>query len=286
MHLKHLIFLLPFILFAQKKNIAVLQFDAENVTTSEAKILTNRLNDELFNFGKFTVIERAQIEPVLKEQEFQQSGCVSSECAVEAGKLLGVDQIVTGSIGKIGSYYTVSARMIDVQTGEVLKSSTRDVSGSIDLVLLKTMGEIAYQLSNGYEKIPEITPKTTNRITTLKEYYDDGQLKKVWSLQDDNPYGAWGCHAIVDHGHSNLLYPDETRLHRDSSRIAQHHPMPPLPEDYTSSNLVAQAKNCVNNIVFFAIHKSRRHRQKPRASYLAVLRLVLGQPKRTNLLWR
>ena len=101
MHLKHLIFLLPFILFAQKKNIAVLQFDAENVSTSEAKILTNRLNDELFNFGKFTVIERAQIEPVLKEQGFQQSGCVSSECAVEAGKLLGVYQIVTGSIGKI-----------------------------------------------------------------------------------------------------------------------------------------------------------------------------------------
>ena len=147
MHLKQLIFLLPFILFAQKKNIAVLQFDAENVSTSEAKILTNRLNDELFNFGKFTVIERAQIEPVLKEQGFQQSGCVSSECAVEAGKLLGVDQIVTGSIGKIGSYYTVSARMIDVQTGEVLKNSTRDISGSIDLILRNTMKVIAGELS-------------------------------------------------------------------------------------------------------------------------------------------
>ena len=165
MHLKHLIFLLPFILFAQKKNIAVLQFDAENVSTSEAKILTNRLNDELFNFGKFTVIERAQIEPVLKEQGFQQSGCVSSECAVEAGKLLGVDQIVTGSIGKIGSYYTVSARMIDVQTGEVLKNSSRDISGSIDLILRNTMKVIAAELSGiRVKKVPQPKKETAKYV--------------------------------------------------------------------------------------------------------------------------
>ena len=183
MHLKHLIFLLPFILFAQKKNIAVLQFDAENVSTSEAKILTNRLNDELFNFGKFTVIERAQIEPVLKEQEFQQSGCVSSECAVEAGKLLGVDQIVTGSIGKIGSYYTVSARMIDVQTGEVLKNSSRDISGSIDLILRNTMKVLAAELSGIRVKKapqpkkepapqPQITPKPQ-----IREYWNEPKVK-------------------------------------------------------------------------------------------------------------
>ena len=172
MHLKHLIFLLPFILFAQKKNIAVLQFDAENVSTSEAKILTNRLNDELFNFGKFTVIERAQIEPVLKEQGFQQSGCVSSECAVEAGKLLGVDQIVTGSIGKIGSYYTVSARMIDVQTGEVLKNSKRDISGSIDLILRNTMKVIAGELSGiRVEKVPQPKKVTVSQLQFTPKFW-------------------------------------------------------------------------------------------------------------------
>ena len=184
MHLKHLIFLLPFILFAQKKNIAVLQFDAENVSTSEAKILTNRLNDELFNFGKFTVIERAQIEPVLKEQGFQQSGCVSSECAVEAGKLLGVDQIVTGSIGKIGSYYTVSARMIDVQTGEVLKNSKRDISGSIDLILRNTMKVLAAELSDirVIKKVqqPKKEPVTQPQITPkpqMREHWNEPKIE-------------------------------------------------------------------------------------------------------------
>ena len=70
---------------------------------------------------------------MLKEQGFQQSGCVSSECAVEAGKLLGVDQIVTGSIGKIGSYYTVSANdygkpvsagiyLYQIQAGEYMRT--------------------------------------------------------------------------------------------------------------------------------------------------------------------
>ena len=190
MHLKHLIFLLPFILFAQKKNIAVLQFDAENVSTSEAKILTNRLNDELFNFGKFTVIERAQIEPVLKEQGFQQSGCVSSECAVEAGKLLGVDQIVTGSIGKIGSYYTVSERMIDVQTGEVLKNSSRDISGSIDVILRNTMKILAAELSDiRVKKAPQpkketaiYVPSTPKPQITPRDYKNEPKIQGGWKF--------------------------------------------------------------------------------------------------------
>ena len=201
MHLKHLIFLLPFILFAQKKNIAVLQFDAENVSTSEAKILTNRLNDELFNFGKFTVIERAQIEPVLEEQGFQQSGCVSSECAVEAGKLLGVDQIVTGSIGKIGSYYTVSARMIDVQTGEVLKNSSRDISGSIDLILRNTMKVLAAELSGiRVKKAPQPKKETAKYVPPTpqpqRHNYDDGPWNEP-KIEGGWKYPAFCCGIML-----------------------------------------------------------------------------------------
>ena len=125
--LRRLIFLLPLFLFAQKSNVAILQFDAANITEAEVGILTDRLSTELVKLGSFTVVERAQMEEVLKEQGLQQSGCTTSECAVEVGALLGVDKMITGSIGRIGSLFTLSARIIDVETGEILKQVSLDI---------------------------------------------------------------------------------------------------------------------------------------------------------------
>ena len=145
--MRRLIFLLPLFLFAQKSNVAILQFDAANISEAEVGILTDRLSTELVKLGSFTVVERSQMEEVLKEQGLQQSGCTTSECAVEVGFLLGVDKMITGSIGRIGSLFTLSARIIDVETGEILRQVSLDVSGTIEKVLTQTMAEIASQLS-------------------------------------------------------------------------------------------------------------------------------------------
>ena len=153
--MRRLIFLLPLFLFAQKSNVAILQFDAANITEAEVGILTDRLSTELVKLGSFTVVERAQMEEVLKEQGLQQSGCTTSECAVEVGALLGVDKMITGSIGRIGSLFTLSARIIDVETGEILRQVSLDVSGTIEKVLTHTMAEVASQLSGFKLEIAE-----------------------------------------------------------------------------------------------------------------------------------
>ena len=44
------------------------------------------------------------MEDILKEQGFQQTGCTSDECVVEVGKIIGVQQMVGGSISKVGNY--------------------------------------------------------------------------------------------------------------------------------------------------------------------------------------
>ena len=107
--------------FAQDITIAVLEFEGDGVSQSETRTLTNRLRDEVFKTGVYIVLERGEMDEVLKEQGFQQTGCVTSECAVEVGNMLGVQQMIGGSIGKVGTVYTVSARIFDVQTGKILK---------------------------------------------------------------------------------------------------------------------------------------------------------------------
>ena len=81
-----------------KTTIAVLDFEGKGIPKSETSILTDRLRNEVFKTGVFVVLERGQMDDVLKEQGFQQTGCISSECAIAVGRLLGVQQMVAWPI--------------------------------------------------------------------------------------------------------------------------------------------------------------------------------------------
>jgi len=89
------LFVFSQILTAQPKNtIAVLSLDAHGISGSEADVLATRLRSLLVNLAKYDVVDRSRMEDILKEQGFQQTGCTSNECVVEAGKLLGVQKML------------------------------------------------------------------------------------------------------------------------------------------------------------------------------------------------
>lgn len=117
------------------KRIAVLELQGQGVSEAEAATLTDRLRSRLVSTNAFKVLEREQMDQILNEQGFQQSGCVSDECLVEIGRLVGVEQMVGGSIGKIGQTYTLDLRIIDVSTGQILKTVSQDYRGDADGLL-------------------------------------------------------------------------------------------------------------------------------------------------------
>jgi TolB-like protein len=126
-----------------KKAIAVLDLDPSGIAPTEVQFLTARLRTELFETGAFQVVEREKMNAILNEQGFQRTGCTTVECAVEIGQLLNVKNIVAGSIGKIEELYSISLRMIDVQTGAIVKTATRDYRGKLSEVLTEVIPEIA-----------------------------------------------------------------------------------------------------------------------------------------------
>ena len=73
---------------------------------------------------------------ILQEQGLQQAGCTSSECAAEVGALLGVQNMVSGSFGKLGNTYTVDAKMFSVETGATIRSSSKTHKGDVDGLLV------------------------------------------------------------------------------------------------------------------------------------------------------
>jgi curli biogenesis system outer membrane secretion channel CsgG len=112
----------------------------------------------------FNVVERGKMDQILKEQGFQQTGCTTTECAVEIGKMLNVQQMVTGAIGKIGAMYTIDISMIDVGSGRITQSLTRDYRGEIE-GLVGLLQPIANQLAGlkVAEPPPEQTPAGLRR---------------------------------------------------------------------------------------------------------------------------
>ncbi len=111
-------------------------------------MLTNRLATKMVALGTYVVIERGQMEQILREQDFQLTGCISDECAVEIGQLLGAQQMLAGSFGKLGTIFTIDMKIIDVGTGRILKSTSYDIEGSINRLLSEGLEEAVGRITN------------------------------------------------------------------------------------------------------------------------------------------
>jgi hypothetical protein len=96
------------------------------------------------------------MEEVLQEQGFQLTGCTSivaryllplyfEECAVEVGQLLGVQNMIGGSIGRVGETFTIDVRMISVQSGISLMTKQQTYAGEIDGLIIE-IEVLAYEL--------------------------------------------------------------------------------------------------------------------------------------------
>lgn len=145
---------------SKKINIAVIDLASRGgLSPSEVGSLTDRLRSMLVRTNAFNVVDRGAMEDILKEQGFQMSGCTSTDCAVEAGKILGVEQMVSGTIGRIGKLYTIDVVLIDVSTSQILKSLTRDYKGEVE-GLVGLMRSIADELAGKRKPVAPVAVTT------------------------------------------------------------------------------------------------------------------------------
>jgi len=130
--LRRILLILVFtqILFAQE-HVAILKFEGSGMSQVDAANITDRFSYELSKTNKFTLIERELLNQIIEEQKTQLSGCVADECAVEVGRLSGARMVIAGKVSKTFGLHSISARLIDVETGEivaqVLEADEQDV---------------------------------------------------------------------------------------------------------------------------------------------------------------
>ncbi len=128
--------------------------------------ISDLLTSQLIRDGKYQVIDRDKLQQILKEQNFSASARVDPTAAAKIGRLLGVDAVVIGDVTQFGkdqrsslghgwsgfglggvgarkskAVVEVTARVVDVNTGEIVASASgrgESTRSGTDLVGAKT----------------------------------------------------------------------------------------------------------------------------------------------------
>lgn len=104
------------------KTVVVAPFLNRSGAASEADGFADLFRVHLAGEKGCRVLEREQIEEVMREQKLQLSGVVDPKEMVRLGSLLGADSVVAGSIGKFNQSYLIIAHAISVQSGAIESS--------------------------------------------------------------------------------------------------------------------------------------------------------------------
>jgi TolB-like protein len=119
-----------------KTSLAVLDLVPRGVPDDVAGNLTQVLSAELKRIDGTSVISREDIAAMLQVQETKlKAGCDDMECLAEIGGALGVDRLVTGSVGKLSGSYVVSLRLISSRHSRVEHLVTESFSGAEDQLI-------------------------------------------------------------------------------------------------------------------------------------------------------
>ena len=152
--------------FTQIKRVAVLSFKDPTYTQSEGSMVAELFVKYMLDLG-YNVIERDQLDAILKEKQLSESSLVDP-MTVRQLKLSGIDAIITGTITMsvaereytaggfdqfVPAQVGLTCRMIDAGTGEILwaGSDTYDavntqtafdyLTGSLVRDISKALGE-------------------------------------------------------------------------------------------------------------------------------------------------
>jgi curli biogenesis system outer membrane secretion channel CsgG len=106
------------------KAIAVAGFSySDKRDSKDGRVVAERLTTELVKVKKFKIIEREEIEKVFTELKLQESGAVGADSIKSAGKMLGVDWMILGTLTELdGRQIEVNARLVAVESGEIINA--------------------------------------------------------------------------------------------------------------------------------------------------------------------
>ena len=118
--------------FARNRmTVAVMKFNAHNCPASLSRALTDMTAGRLYHSGLFMLLERSEMDLIIREQGYAEISCSDSGCAARIGRLLSVEKMIFGSVSRLDTH-KIEIRVINVRDGTVDFSFTSNAHNNSD----------------------------------------------------------------------------------------------------------------------------------------------------------
>jgi TolB-like protein len=177
-----------------RRRVAILYFDNSGGRPefdSLRKGLADMMITDLSKVHMLKIVERDKLEAILKEQNLQGTKQFDQATVVKIGKLLGAEIIMAGAFFEMFGQLRIDARMIDVETGRVLKAE--GVNGKSE-AFFGLKDQLVWQIAKNLDQnIARETLSASNPQDSLDQaidysealdLYDAGDLKAAKNVLD------------------------------------------------------------------------------------------------------
>lgn len=168
---------------AQKsvQSLAVVPFTATTSSIQVSKAFGEYLTETIIgkisgNPEKLKFFERTRMDAILKEQEFILTDLMKPAAALKIGQLAPIDALLSGTYTKLNKYIEVSARVIDVSSGEITMSYVGRIK--IDKNLAPFFVISGATISNGPNQSAPVNVTINNQIISKEAGKSKSELCK------------------------------------------------------------------------------------------------------------
>lgn len=107
----------------ERMRVAVIPFECLGAPAELGERFADKLANQIQFLHRFNVVERTQLDKVLKQQTLGLSGVVDLNSATKVGKVLNADAVLVGSITQDEKKVGVDVRLVDTETSVILTST-------------------------------------------------------------------------------------------------------------------------------------------------------------------
>jgi hypothetical protein len=203
---------------AEKMRVAVVDLKADGVPARTARTVSDMIRTDMVNTGRFTVIERAQMDAIMKEQGLQMTGCTDQDCAVQVGKIVSARKILVGSVSPLGTAIVINVRIVDVEKGLVdyaareKAASEATLDTAVSLLTKNLSGRIAgdHRMKEG--RSSGTVPMTGYYLRSIVPGWGQFYAGETWKGYAFSgafaAAAAFSIYAIVNYGKKKKAYDD------------------------------------------------------------------------------
>ena len=170
-----------FPLYAEEESPGIVVWELQankGVDETDVQLISSFVANQVAKYSGNNVISESDILTILKGEETRQRcGAENTSCVAEVGAALGVTEAINGDMGKIGDYWMLNLRRINVRTAAVVGRSSRNIKGDINTLIESLPEAVAELFGSKSEEIPEI-----QELPTEGNLFVDSEPEraKVW----------------------------------------------------------------------------------------------------------